>query len=43
MEIPDTLCSNLYDFAFCPELVYDRCRAPVVSKVEPNRPHLVLI
>ena len=25
------------------ELVYDRCRAPVVSKVEFERPHLVLV
>lgn len=24
MEIPSTLCSNLYDFAFCPEPCYDR-------------------
>ena len=24
MEIPGTLCSNLYDFAFCPEPCYDR-------------------
>lgn len=24
MEIPSTLCSNVYDFAFCPEPCYDR-------------------
>lgn len=24
MEIPNTLCSNVYDFAFCPEPCYDR-------------------
>lgn len=24
MEIPSTLCSNIYDFAFCPEPCYDR-------------------
>lgn len=24
MEIPGTLCSNVYDFAFCPEPCYDR-------------------
>lgn len=24
MEIPSTLCSNLHDFAFCPEPCYDR-------------------
>lgn len=24
MEIHSTLCSNLYDFAFCPEPCYDR-------------------
>lgn len=24
MEIPGTLCSNVYDFAFCPEPSYDR-------------------
>lgn len=24
MEIPSTLCSNVYDFAFCPEPSYDR-------------------
>ncbi len=23
-EIPSTLCSNVYDFAFCPEPCYDR-------------------
>ena len=24
MELPSTLCSNVYDFAFCPEPCYDR-------------------
>ena len=24
MEIPSTLCSNVYDFAFCPEPCYER-------------------
>lgn len=24
MELPNTLCSNVYDFAFCPEPCYDR-------------------
>ena len=24
MELPSTLCSNAYDFAFCPEPCYDR-------------------
>lgn len=24
MEIPNTLCSNVYDFAFCPEPCYER-------------------
>lgn len=24
MEIPGTLCINVYDFAFCPEPCYDR-------------------
>ena len=24
MVVPSTLCSNLYDFAFCPEPCYDR-------------------
>lgn len=24
MEIPSTLCSNVYEFAFCPEPCYDR-------------------
>lgn len=24
MDIPSTLCSNVYDFAFCPEPCYDR-------------------
>ena len=24
METPNTLCSNVYDFAFCPEPCYDR-------------------
>ena len=24
MEIPSTPCSNIYDFAFCPEPCYDR-------------------
>ena len=24
MEILSTLCSNIYDFAFCPEPCYDR-------------------
>ena len=24
MKIPSTLCSNIYDFAFCPEPCYDR-------------------
>ncbi|MGO4983922.1 hypothetical protein [Collinsella sp. Sow4_E3] len=24
MELPSTLCSNAYDFAFCPERCYDR-------------------
>lgn len=24
MEIPSTLCSNVYGFAFCPEPCYDR-------------------
>ena len=24
MEIPSTLCSNVYDFVFCPEPCYDR-------------------
>lgn len=24
MEIPGTLCSNVYDFAFCPEPCYER-------------------
>ena len=24
MELPSTLCSNVYDFAFCPEPRYDR-------------------
>ena len=24
MELPSTLCSNVYDFAFCPEPCYER-------------------
>lgn len=24
MEIPNTLCSNIYDFAFCPDPCYER-------------------
>ena len=24
MEIPSTLCSNIYELAFCPEPCYDR-------------------
>lgn len=23
MELPSTLCSNVYDFAFCPEPCYE--------------------
>ena len=28
MEIPSTLCSNVYDFAFCPEPCYERLADP---------------
>lgn len=24
MKIPSTLCSNVYDFAFCPDPCYER-------------------
>ena len=33
MELPSTLCSNVYDFAFCPEPCYERLAVCFVKRI----------